>query len=70
MKSSGRARVAVNRLMLALGAFVALGILAWTTLSDQRLRLATLAVLVMFALRTWAHRKDATGANDEGKLER
>jgi len=56
--------------MLALGAFVALGILAWTTLSDQRLRLATLAVLVMFALRTWAQRKDATGANDEGKLER
>jgi len=27
-------------------------------------------VLVMFALRTWAHRKGATGANDEGKLER
>jgi membrane protein implicated in regulation of membrane protease activity len=48
----------VNRLMLAMGAFVALGILAWNTLSDERIRLATLAVLAMFALRTWMHRKD------------
>ena len=60
----------VNRLMLALGAFVAFGILAWNTLSDQRIRLATLAVLAMFALRTWAHRRDAAGASDERKLGR
>jgi hypothetical protein len=49
----------VNRLLLAMGAFVALGILAWTTLSDERIRLVTLAVLAMFALKTWLHRKDA-----------
>ena len=63
------ARDLLKRLAVALTAFVALGILAWMTLSDQRIRLVTLAVLAMFALRTWAHRKDA-GASHEGKLER
>jgi len=44
--------------MVALAAFVALGILAWTTIGDQRIRLGTLAVLAMFALKTWVRRKD------------
>jgi len=44
--------------MVALAAFVALGILSWTTIGDQRIRLATLAVLAMFALKTWVRRKD------------
>jgi hypothetical protein len=48
----------VKRLIVALAAFVALGILSWTTIGDQRIRLATLAVLVMFALKTWVRRKD------------
>jgi hypothetical protein len=38
--------------------FVGLGILSWTTLSDSRVRLATLAVLGLFALKTWVRRKD------------
>jgi hypothetical protein len=42
-----------------MAAFVGLGILSWTTLSDSRVRLATLAVLAMFALKTWVRRKDA-----------
>jgi hypothetical protein len=42
-----------------MAAFVGLGILSWTTLSDARVRLATLAVLAMFALKTWVRRKDA-----------
>jgi hypothetical protein len=42
-----------------MAAFVGLGILSWTTLSDLRVRLATLAVLAMFALKTWVRRKDA-----------
>jgi hypothetical protein len=49
----------VNRLLLALTAFVALGVLAWMTLSDPRMRFATLAVLAMFALKTWLRRNDA-----------
>jgi hypothetical protein len=41
-----------------LAAFVVLGVLAWTTISDPRIRLATLAILLMFALKTWVRRKD------------
>ena len=50
--------IAVNRLAIGMAAYVALGVLAWTTLSDQRIRLATLAILAMFALKTWVRRKD------------
>jgi hypothetical protein len=59
----------VNRLLLALAAYVALGILAWTTLSDQRIRLVTLAILAMFALRTWVHRKNTMDADKRGDGE-
>ncbi len=48
----------MNRLYAGLAAFVALGVLAWTTLSDPRIRLATLAILVMFAVKTWVRRRD------------
>ena len=49
----------MTRFALAMATFVGLGILSWTTLSDSRVRLATLAVLAMFALKTWVRRKDA-----------
>jgi len=49
----------VNRLRMALAAYVALAVLVWTTISDQRIRLATWAILAMFALKTWVRRKDA-----------
>ena len=48
----------MKRLIIALAAFAALGVLSWNTISDQRIRLATLAVLAMFALKTWVRRKD------------
>jgi hypothetical protein len=48
----------VKRLIIALAAFVALGVLSWSTISDQRVRLGTLAVLAMFALKTWVRRND------------
>jgi len=41
-----------------MAAFAGLGVLSWTTLSDTRVRVATLAILVMFALKTWVRRKD------------
>jgi hypothetical protein len=50
--------IEVNRLIAGLAAFVVLGILAWTTISDQRIRLVTLAILAMFAVKTWVHRKE------------
>ncbi len=58
----------MNRLYVALAAFVALGVLSWTTLSDQRIRLATIAILAMFALRTVMHRKHVMSADrDKGR---
>ena len=48
----------MKRLIIALAAFVALGILTWNTISDQRIRLGTLAILAMFAVKTWVRRKD------------
>jgi hypothetical protein len=44
----------MKRLWTAWGLFAVLAVLAWTTISDQKFRLATVAVLAMFALRTWS----------------
>ena len=41
------------RFYLAMAAFAVLGLLAWGTLSDEKLRLGTFLVLGMFALRTF-----------------
>jgi membrane protein DedA with SNARE-associated domain len=43
----------MKRLWTALGLFAVLAVLAWTTISDQKFRLATVAVLALFAVRTW-----------------
>jgi len=48
----------VNRLLIGLVAYVVLGVLVWATISDQRIRIATLAILAMFAVKTWVRRKD------------
>ena len=48
----------MKRLVIAFAAYVALGILTWSTISDQRIRLVTLAILAMFAVKTWVRRKD------------
>jgi hypothetical protein len=57
----------VNRLYISLGVFVALGILAWMTISDQRIRLVTLAILAMFAVKTWVRRKDTMHSNKDSE---
>jgi hypothetical protein len=59
----------MNRLYIALGAFVVLGGLAWATLSDPRIRFATLAVLAMFALKTWLRRNDVMHPDRENGTE-
>ena len=48
----------MNRLIAGLAAFALLAVLAWATISDQRIRLVTLAILAMFAVKTWVHRKE------------
>jgi hypothetical protein len=55
----------VNRLAIAFSVYVILGVLAWSTLGDSRIRLVTLAILALFAAKTLLHRKDAMHGRDE-----
>jgi hypothetical protein len=54
-----------KRLLLSFAAYAALAALALTTLSDQRIRGVTLAILGMFAVKTWVRRKDFLHQGDE-----
>jgi membrane protein implicated in regulation of membrane protease activity len=49
--------VRMNKFLVALGAYALLATLAWTTLSEPKFKFATLAVLALFALRTWSWHK-------------
>ena len=57
----------MNRLLLALAAFVGLGILSWTTISDSRIRLVTLLILGLFAFKTVIRRNDVIHRGEEEK---
>jgi len=57
--------VVAKRLVLALAAYVALATLAYATLPDPRVRAVTLAVLAMFAVKTWVRRKDVLHPDGE-----
>jgi hypothetical protein len=57
----------VNRFWLAMVAYVAIAVLAWRTLTDEKLRLATLAVLALFAVKTVVRRKDVIHPDAEQK---
>ncbi len=59
----------MNRLSIALAAYAVIGVLAWTTLGDTRIRLVTLAILAMFALRTVIHRRDGMHPDSSGNVE-
>ena len=58
-----------KRLAIAFTAYIALGVLALTTLQDQRFRFGTLAILAMFAVKTWVRRKDFLHSGDESGSE-
>ena len=47
----------MKRLWLAMGGFAVLMILALTTLDDPRFRFGALAMVAMFAVRTWSHHR-------------
>jgi peptidoglycan/LPS O-acetylase OafA/YrhL len=55
----------MSRLAMALIAYLVLGVLSWTTISDPRIRLASLAILALFAVKTWVRRKEVMHP-DEG----
>jgi hypothetical protein len=48
----------MSRLGMALIAYVVLGALAFATLTDPKIRAATLLILALFAVKTWVRRKD------------
>ena len=54
----------MRRLGIALMIFVALALLAWQTLADEKIRLVTLAILAMFAVRTVAASKTRDSQRD------
>ena len=57
------------RLVVTLAAYVALAVLTWTTISDQRVRLVTIAILAMFAVKTWVRRNDVMRSNGESETK-
>jgi hypothetical protein len=57
----------LSRLSGALLAYLALGVLVVTTLSDQRIRAVTLLILGLFALKTWMRRKDVMHPDGQSK---
>jgi hypothetical protein len=54
-----------KRLILALLTYAALAVLALKTLDDPRVRGVTLAIVAMFAVKTWLRRKDAMHREDD-----
>jgi type II secretory pathway component PulJ len=59
----------MNRLLVALSAYAILAVLAWTTISEQRFRLAAVAILAMFAVRTWTWHKKQQREHHEHRDE-
>jgi hypothetical protein len=56
-----------KRLLLALLAYAAVAVLALKTLDDPRVRGVTLAILAMFAIKTWVRRKDVMHPGGESR---
>jgi hypothetical protein len=48
----------MNRLAAALIAYAVLGVLTYLTITDSRIRAVTLAILVLFAVKSILRRKD------------
>ena len=59
----------MNRLTGALIAYAALGVLTWLTITDSKIRGVTLAVLAMFAVKSWLRRKDVMNSGEGGEAE-
>jgi hypothetical protein len=61
--------VNMNRLAVAFIAYVVLGVLTWTTISDARIRAGTLVILGLFAFKSWVRRKDVMHPHGERDAE-
>ena len=59
----------MSRLAMAIIAYLVLGALAYTTLSDPRIRAGTLVILGLFAFKSWMRRKDVMHPESDGESE-
>jgi hypothetical protein len=59
----------VNRLSIALVCYVVLGALAWTTLTEPKLRAGTLLILALFAVKSVLRRNDVLHADKDGDAD-
>jgi hypothetical protein len=59
----------MSRLAMALIAYLVLGALAYTTLSEPRIRLLTLLILGLFAFKSWVRRKDVLHPDSDRESE-
>ena len=57
----------MNRLSIALICYVVLGALAWTTLTDPRIRAGTLVILALFALKSVLRRSDVLHSDKDAE---
>ena len=55
----------MNRLTVALIAYAVLGVLAWFTISDVRIRAVPLGILVLFALKSVLRRHQVMHTDSE-----
>jgi len=60
----------MNRLAVALIAYAILGILAWLTISDMRIRAVPLGILALFAAKSWLRRKDVMHLDGESEADK
>ena len=54
---------------MALIAYLVLGALAYATLSNTRIRAATLLILGLFAVKSWVRRKDVMHPDGDSESE-
>jgi hypothetical protein len=59
----------MSRLTRALIAYLVLGVLAFATLHDPRIRAGTLLIVGLFAFKTWMRRKEVVHQDREREVE-
>ncbi len=50
-------------------AYVILGVLTWLTITDLRIREGTLAILALFAVKSWVRRKEVLHPDSDGDAQ-
>jgi hypothetical protein len=59
----------MNRLAVAMIAYVVLGVLTWTTITDTKFRAGTLVILGLFAFKTWVKRHQVMHPDGESDAD-